>query len=304
MTDTYDDTYDDLDDLDGVWHRDASTGMDRDDEVAFDLGDNVVFDDDPVADLTIDDELSLGRRLRAIDGFGGLDELEDDELFAPHGPDRRAAGRVSRRRTTTLLHASTIAIAAGIGAIVLMLALVILTGRLLTVRQLFFIAHSLFGILIVHAFAAGLSTLCTTTDSRLKERVRKLSTASMAAVAWLASATGTWFVYAGYRADAPGGADLSLYPREYLLSSPHLRFWETFAMEWKMHVGWITPFLATAVAFVALRYGRRLVADVQVRKMLTNLLVIAFAVAMIVVVLGSLVNVAAPNDFLHRAYHP
>ena len=302
MTDTYDDTYDDLD---GVFYRDAGTGLDRDDEVAFDLGDNVVFDDDPVADPTVDDGGSpLGPPVGATDGFGALGELEDDEVFVPHGPDRRAAGRVSRRRTTTLLHASTIAIAVGVGAIALMLTLVILTGRLVTVRQLFFIAHSLFGILIVHAFAAGLGTLCTTTDSPLKERVRKLSTASMAAVAWLASATGTWFVYAGYRADAPPGADLSLYPRQYLLSSPQLRFWETFAMEWKMHVGWITPFLATAVAFVALRYGRRLVADVQVRKMLTNLFVIAFAVAMIAVVLGSLVNMAAPNDFLHRAYHP
>jgi hypothetical protein len=298
MTDTYDDL-----DLDGVWYQDASTGLDRDDEVAFDLGDNVVFDDDAVADPIIDDG-PLGRRVGPVDGFDELDELEDDEVFALRGADRRAAGRLSRRKTTTLLHASTIAIAVGIGVVALMLALVILTGRLVTVRQLFFIAHSLFGILIVHAFAAGLGTLCTTTDSPLKERVRKLSTASMAVVAWLAPVTGTWFVYAGYRADAPPGADLSLYPRQYLLSSPHLRFWETFAMEWKMHVGWLTPFLATAVAFVALRYGRRLVADVQVRKMLTNLFVIAFAIAMIVVVLGSLVNVAAPNDFLHRAYHP
>jgi hypothetical protein len=296
------DTYDDLDDLDRVWYQDGGSGLDRDDEVDFDLGENVVFDDDPVVDPTIDDGELLSPQVGAIDGFDELDD--EDNVFALHGRDRRRAGRVSRRKTTTLLHASTIVIAVGIGVIALMLGLVIVMGRLVTVRQLFFIAHSLFGILIVHAFAAGLGTLCTTTDSRLKERVRKLSTASMAVVAWLASVTGTWFVYAGYRADAPAGADLSMYPRQYLLSSPHLRFWETFAMEWKMHVGWITPFLATAVAFVALRYGKRLVADVQVRKMLTNLFVIAFAIAMIVAVLGSMVNVAAPNDFMHRAYHP
>ena len=303
------DTYDDLDDLDSVWYQEAGSGLARDDEVDFDLGENVVFDDDPVAGPIIGDDELLGRRVGATHGFDGFDgfddELDDeDNVFAHHGRVGRRAGRVSRRKTTTLLHASTIAIAVGIGLIALMLGLVILTGRLVTVRQLFFIAHSLFGLLIVHAFAAGLGTLCTTTDSPLKQRVRKLSTASMAVVAWLASVTGTWFVYAGYRADAPPGADLQMYPRQYLLSSPHLRFWETFAMEWKMHVGWITPFLATAVAFVALRYGKRLVADVQVRKMLTNLFVIAFAIAMILVVLGSLVNVAAPNDFMHRAYHP
>jgi len=301
------DTYDDLDDLDSVWYRDAGSDPDHDDEVDFDLGENVVFDDDPVVDPTIDDE-PLGPRAGAVDGFDGFDgfdELDDeDNVFALHGRDRRRAGRASRRKTTTLLHASTIVIAVGIGLIALMLGLVILMGRLVTVRQLFFIAHSLFGLLIVQAFAAGLGTLCTTTDSRLKDRVRKLSTATMAVVAWLASATGTWFVYAGYRADPPPGADLRMYPRQYLLSSPHLRFWDTFAMEWKMHVGWVTPFLATAVAFVALRYGKRLVADVQVRKMLTNLFVIAFAIAMIVAVLGSMVNVAAPNDFMHRTYHP
>ncbi len=64
-------------------------------------------------------------------------------------------------------------------------------------------------------------------------------------------------------------------------------------MEWKVHVGWITPFLATAVAFVALCYGKRLVADFQVRKTLTNLFVIAFATAVIASSLGALVNIAA-----------
>ncbi len=65
-----------------------------------------------------------------------------------------------------------------------------------------------------------------------------------------------------------------------------------------------TPFLATAVGFIAVRHGQRLAADLQVRKMLINLLVIAFAAAVISAVLGALVGVAAPNDFLHRAYHP
>jgi hypothetical protein len=293
------DTYDDLDDLDRVWAQDDPL-LARDIEVDFGLDGRPVFDDDPVVD----------DRPEVLDGLAAYEEaayeeLDDEEnVVGLPGRDRFRSGRVSRRKTATLLHASTMTIGVGIGAIGVTLTLVILTGRLLTARQLFFVAHSILGILIVHAFAAGLGTLWTSTDSRVKEVVRKLSTTSMAVLAWLTTVIGTWLVYPGYRAAAPPGADLSLYPRQYLLRAPSLRFWETFAMEWNVHVGWITPFLATAVGFIAVRYGKRLVADLQVRKMLINLFVLAFAAAVLSAVLGALVNVAAPNDFLHRAYHP
>jgi hypothetical protein len=238
-----------------------------------------------------------------------LDDLDDlDEAWCENAGlrwrGRARSGRIARRRTTTLLNASTVTIVVGFAAGTAAVSTLILAGRLLTTRQLFFLLHSTFGIVMVHAFGGGLGALCTTRDSRLKEVVRKLSTASMAVVAWLTSAIGTWFGYAGYRAKMPPGADIEMFPREYLLSSPKLAFWETFAMEWKVHVGWLTPFLATAVAFVAVRYGRRLVADIQVRKMLTNLFIIAFATALVAAALGALVNVTAPNDFMHRSYHP
>jgi hypothetical protein len=240
-----------------------------------------------------------------------LDE-DDDELeaepFAPRARRTRrvrsAQGRVAWRRTSTLLNASTFMITA-VGVLAAMaLTGLIISSRVLTTRQLFFLAHSSFGIVIVHAFGGGLGTLLTTGDSRMKDRIRKLSTAALAVVAWLASATGTWFGYAGYRAQVPPGGDIGMYPREYLLRSPDLAFWETFAMEWKVHIGWTTPFLATAVAFVALRYRRRLVADRLVRKVMTNLLVIAFAGALVAAVLGAVVNVTAPNDFMHRGWSP
>jgi hypothetical protein len=288
------DTYDDLDDLDKVWYQEDPL-LSREVEVDFGLGQRPVFDDDPVVE----------DRPEVIEELGAYDDFDDeDNVVALHGRDRFRSGRVSRRKTTTLLHASTIAIAVGIGAIGVMLSLVILMGRLLTARQLFFMAHTILGIVMLQAFGAGLGTLCTDGDSRLKDVVRRLTTTSMAMAAWVASIVGTWLVYPGYRADAPPGADLALYPRQYLLRTPDLRFWESFAMEWNVHVGWITPFLATAVAFVALRYGKRLVADFQVRKMLTNLFVIAFATAIIASLLGALVNIAAPNDYLHRAWNP
>jgi hypothetical protein len=238
-----------------------------------------------------------------------LDDMDEEEEFDPEprarGPRRsRSAGRAGLRRTSTLLSATTIALflvgalgAAGLTAW-------ILTAELLTTRQLFFLTHSTFGIIIVHAFGGGLGTLLTSGDSRMKDRIRKLSTASLAVVAWLASGIGTWFGYAGYRAPVPPGGDISMYPRDYLLSSPHLAFWETFAMEWKVHIGWTTPFLATAVAFTALRYRRRLVADRLVRKVMTIMLLLAFAGALVAAGLGAVVNVTAPNNFMHRGWSP
>jgi hypothetical protein len=288
------DTYDDLDDFDKVWYQDDPL-VSQEVEVDFGFGERPVFDDDPLVD----------DRLETAEEFAAYDEFDDEPtVVALPGRDRFRGARMSRRKTTTLLHASTITIMVGIGAVGVVLSLVILMGRLLTARQLFFMAHSILGVLIVNAFALGVGTLLSSTDSRLTVAVRKLSTGSMALLAWAAAIIGTWLVYPGYRAEAPPGADLDLYPRQYLQQTPDLRFWDGFAMDWKMHVGWMTPFLATAVAFVALRYGKRLRADFQVRKMLTNLLVLAVATAAIAAVLGALVNIAAPNDFLHRAWSP
>ncbi|HEX9344209.1 MAG TPA: hypothetical protein VF995_11420, partial [Actinomycetota bacterium] len=211
-------------------------------------------------------------------------------------------GRNRRRRTSTLLDVTTVSIAAVLALVAVALSITVLAGHLLTAWQVYFVLQSAFGILIVQAFGGGLSTLCTTSQSRLKERIRKLSTVTMAAVAWLVCVTGTFFGYAAYSAKPPArSANLRLYPQRWLHSQPRLAFWDTFGMEWKLHLGWMTPFLATAVAFVALRYGRRVMADPQVRKLLTNVFVLAFATAVIASVLGAIVNVVAPNDFMHRS---
>jgi len=242
------------------------------------------------------------------------DEIEeaDDQpevvAVGRHGSGRqgRAAGhgRVALRRTATLLNTSTVMVAGAWLLVAVGFGVLVLMGRLLTTRQLFFMVHSALGIAMVHAFGGGIGTLITGGDSRMKDRIRKLSTAALALVAWLASVVGTWGGYAGYRAAVPPGGNIAMYPREYLLHSPGLAFWETFAMEWKVHVGWTTPFLATAVAFVALRYRRRLVADPLVRKVMTVMLLIAFAGALVAAVMGAMVNVTAPNDFMHRGWSP
>jgi hypothetical protein len=296
------------------WANDSDTGgWAADDSGRWEAGVATAYEDDDSRYQWVDSPASYESEPESDwddEELDDLDDEEEDELdsepLAPRARGRRrsAAGRAGLRRTSTLLNASAILLFA-VGALAAAgLTAWILSARLLTTRQLFFLIHSTLGILIVHAFGGGLGTLLTSGDSRMKDRIRKASTAGLAIVAWLASAVGTWFGYAGYRAKVPPGGNIAMYPREYLLNSPKLAFWETFAMEWKVHIGWTTPFLATAVAFTALRYRRRLVADRLVRKVMTIMLLLAFAGALVAAGLGAVINVTAPNDFMHRGWSP
>jgi len=261
-----------------------------------------------------------GYAYRYDDGSGGAGYDADEPDFFEQEPGEPAvdprsmpvrrlrrldSSRATSRRGTSLVNGVTMTLAAGIGAATFVAVMAALTGHGLTTRQLFFMTHSTCGIIIVHAFGGGLTTLVMTKESRLKELVRKWSVAVMAVVAWITVLVGTWLGYAGYRAKPrPGALSLNAYPQQFLLAHKELAFWDTFAMEWKVNSGWITPFLATAVAFVVLRYHRLLLNDLRLRKMLTNLFVIAFAAALLGSLLGAIINVVAPNDFMHRPWQP
>jgi hypothetical protein len=113
------------------------------------------------------------------------------------------------------------------------------------------------GALFLLAFAGGLAGLYSLrpawlTTVGIKESIPRLiaGTWIMAIVAWITVITGTYIVYPWYRATAPKGADLTQYPRAYLLKDPELAVWHNFGMEWKEHVAWLAPILATAVAFI------------------------------------------------------
>ena len=108
-----------------------------------------------------------------------------------------------------------------------------------TARASWLVAHLGLGALFLHSFAAGLAGLGS----------------GRAGTAWLTVITGTWIVYPWYRGKPPEGeTDLGAFPKAYLLADPDLAGWHTFAMEWKEHVGWLSPILATAVAYVVIRY--------------------------------------------------
>lgn len=173
----------------------------------------------------------------------------------------------------------------------------------LTFREVWTAAHGMiFGAIFLLAFAGGLAGLYSLrpqflTPEGIRERLPrlKLGTGAMAVVAWLTVVTGTYFVYPWYRASPPDGVtDLTAYPRSFLKADPSLAGWHTFAMEWKEHVAWFAPIIATAVFFIVWKYGPQLAQNDRLRKMAIVLFIIAFAAAAIAGVFGALITKAAP----------
>jgi hypothetical protein len=172
----------------------------------------------------------------------------------------------------------------------------------LTFREFWTASHGMiFGSLFLLSFAGGLAGLYSlrpefVTVAGMRERLTrlKLGTAVMAIVAWLTVVTGTFLVYPWYRAAPPEGADLSLYPRSFLKADAALSGWHTFGMEWKEHIAWFAPILATAVVNIVWKYGPQLAEDPRLRKMVMVLFILAFTTAAIAGLFGALITKAAP----------
>jgi hypothetical protein len=171
-----------------------------------------------------------------------------------------------------------------------------------TDRELWTVIHGMgFGAIFLLAFAGGFAGLWSyrpefVTTAGIRERLHRLlaGTWIMAIMAWLTVISGTYKVYPWYRAMPPEGADLKAYPRYYLLADENLAGWHTFAMEWKEHVAWMAPILATAVAFVVLRYGASLTRQDALRRACLILFTLAFLAAAIAGAFGAFITKAAP----------
>ena len=169
-------------------------------------------------------------------------------------------------------------------------------------REGWTIVHGLVvGTVFLVAFAGGVAGLWSlreelVTLEGIKERLRRLYLGvwGMAIIAWVTVITGTYVIYPWYRASPPEGADLTEYPRSFLLADPDRDLWHKFGMEWKEHVGWAAPILATAVAFVVTYYGGRLARDDRLRWLVMGTFVVAFAAAAVAGVFGAFINKAAP----------
>ena len=117
------------------------------------------------------------------------------------------------------------------------------------------------------------------------------------AALWLTVLVGTYVSFPAYRATPPEGlTDLGRYPRSLLQSDPRTVWLHALAMEIKEHVPWIAAILATAVAFVAVRYRSRLLTDMRLNRMATAVVGICLALASISGLLGILINKVAPLE--------
>ena len=187
----------------------------------------------------------------------------------------------------------------------------------LTSREAWTVIHGLvLGTIFLLAFGGGLAGLWSLrpgliTTTGIKERMTRLywGTSLMAATAWATVITGTWIVYPWYRAKlAPVGENAfagcagavtpgtTCSPRDFLLSnvSGNTKSWHSFGMEWKEHVAWAAPILATAVAFLVIYYGPRLIARPWLRAAAIVMFVAAFGAAAVGGAFGAFLNKVAP----------
>ena len=162
----------------------------------------------------------------------------------------------------------------------------------LTDKELWTLIHGMgLGAVFLLAFGGGLAGLWSlrpklVTEDGIAERTPRLliGTTVMALVAWLTVIVGTWIVYPWYRATPPEGLDLTVqsdalrdFPRYWLLASEETAEWHEFGMEWKEHVAWLAPFLATAVAVAVIYYGAQLIRRGEIRRAMLIFFTLAFA---------------------------
>jgi len=178
-----------------------------------------------------------------------------------------------------------------------------------TDREFWTIIHGLvLGTLFLLAFGGGLAGFWSlkeklVTTSGVSERTPRLvlGTSAMAVVAWLTALTGAFIAYPWYRAKPPEGIDvtaqsdaLAVYPRSFLLANPSTADWHAFGMEWKEHVAWIAPILATVVAFAVIYYGSQLIRRGEVRRGVMIFFALAFVSAGVAGLFGAFITKSAP----------
>jgi hypothetical protein len=184
----------------------------------------------------------------------------------------------------------------------------------LTSRETWAAIHGLvLGALFLLAFGGALAGIWSLrpgliTTKGVKERMSRLYVgfSAMAVIAWLTVVTGTWIVYPWYREQLAGAAfqgcaGLELpssvcSPRDFLLSdvSGDTHRWHEFGMEWKEHVAWAAPILATSAALLVIYYGPRMITRPWLRMATIVMLVGAFAAAVVAGVFGAFITKVAP----------
>lgn len=165
-----------------------------------------------------------------------------------------------------------------------------------TNREWWTLLHGMvFGALFLLAFGGGLAGLYSLRPSLLTaegvaERTRRLriGVVAMAVAAWGTVITGTWIVYPWYRDPAKDS------PKSIILADPNTADWHDFGMEWKEHIAWMSPILATVVAFIVVYYGATLIRHDRARRAVMTLFVLSFAFAVVAGAFGAFITKVAP----------
>ncbi len=163
-------------------------------------------------------------------------------------------------------------------------------------RESWVLIHgSVLGTLILLGFAGGLAGLIRLRPQKLsagsvRGRVKglKVAVVTMAVGLWGTVLTGTWIVYPWYREAIPES------PRSILLANPATEQLHHFGMEWKEHVAWISPILATVVAFIVIYFGSGLIRHERIRRTALLLFSLAFLFAVVAGTYGTLIAQHAP----------
>jgi hypothetical protein len=151
------------------------------------------------------------------------------------------------------------------------------------------------GAALFHLYATRPSSLSVPTESG--SRAFAWLTTFTAAMLWLTVIVGTYVIFPPYRVTPPPGtADLSQFPRAFLLANASTAWLHAVAMEIKEHMPWIAAMLSTAVAFIAVRHPMAALRNPSLRTTAFSLLAISFAIVSFVSLLGVFVNKVAPLD--------
>ncbi|MGA1982337.1 MAG: hypothetical protein ABSG84_07680 [Acidobacteriaceae bacterium] len=167
----------------------------------------------------------------------------------------------------------------------------------LTFREIVTAIHGMLfgGFFLMTLFGAIVLLLSTHSDRPAPApRWQPIYLIAMVVLGWAAVLTGAYIIYPWYRAAAPAGAELALYPKVLLTAHPSTAGWHSFGMEWKEHVAWIAPMAATMVAFVLLRQRVAWNAHRRVRSTVLGFAAAAFLAAAIAGGWGAMINKKAP----------
>ena len=159
-----------------------------------------------------------------------------------------------------------------------------------------------FGALFMLAFSGAIAEFYRMTASgpatpsgRNDQTLLRVYLIGMVVLAWLTVFSGAYVVYPWYRAVPPAGtADLSMFPRSLLMSSPTTSGWHDFGMEWKEHVAWLAPIAMTMVAYVYGKYRTSLTRQSALRKSVLVFAVSAFLATAAAGAFGAFLNKYAP----------